>query len=130
LDITEISLDQIEVSSFSSLGHGLELSDDLYSLVDTPESAGKVLHSDVHVLEFLGEFLPLVVPEGCQVQVDQFGGEPGELVIQADAVVASGGYIAFFVLGGRLPGVGMDNLHLGIPDSHPNSSITSLQNLI
>jgi len=130
LNIAKVSLDQIEVSGFSSLGHGLELSDDLNSLVYTSQSAGEVLHGDVHVLELLGEFLPLVISECCEVQVDQLGREPGELVVQTDAVVASGGYITLLVFRGRLPGVGMDNLHLRIPNCHPNSSIASLQNLI
>ena len=61
----------------------------LYSLVNLTQGRCEVLHCDIHVLQLLGELLPLVIAERGEVEVDQLGGEPGELVVQADAVVAS-----------------------------------------
>jgi len=88
LNITGVVLDQVEISGFSSSRHGLELPHHLNTLIHTTESAGEVLHCYVHVLEFLGKLFPLVIPEGGDVEVDQLGAEPGELVVQADAVVS------------------------------------------
>jgi len=98
LNVTRVTDNQIEVPRLCSFTHGLELSHYLNSLIDTPECAGEVLHCHVHVLEFLRELLPLVVSEGGEVEVDQLGREPGELVVQTDAVVTSLGHVALLVL--------------------------------
>ena len=102
----------------------------LNSLVDTPQCSREVLHGDVHVLELLGEFLPLVIPEGGEVEVDQLGRESGELIVQTDAVVTSHGDVALLVLRARLPGVRVNHLGHGVPHSHSYGSVAPLQNLV
>ena len=103
---------------------------DLNSLVDTSEGAREVLHSDIHVLELSRELLPFIIAERGEIEVDKLGREARELVVETDAVVSSHRNITLLILGGGFPGVGMDHLHLRVPHSHPNSSITSLEHLV
>jgi len=129
LHVVRIVQDQIEVPGLGSPRHTLELSHDLYSLVHSLERHGEVFHCDVHVLQLLTELFPLVVPERGEVEVDQLSAEPGELVVQADAVVPALGRV-LLVLGACLPSVRVDYLHLWVPDGHSNSSISPLEDLV
>ena len=64
------------------------------------------------------KLFPLVVSEGGDVEVDQLGGELGELVVETDGVVSADSHRRFFILGGSFPGVGMNNLAVG-PEKYP-----------
>ena len=76
------------------------------------------------------EFLPFIISEGGDVEVDQLGTEPGELVVQADAVVSSTDNVTFFILGAGFPCIWMDNFHCRVSDGHPYGSIASFEYLI
>ena len=73
-------------------------------------------------LQLLGKLLPFVVSEGGEVEVDEFGAELGELVVQADRIIPPGGGV-LFVLGAGLPRIRVNHLSVGAADGKPDGSV-------
>jgi len=129
LNVARVSFDEVEVPSLGSPGHTLELTHYLYSLVYGLECRGEVIDGDVHVLQLLAELLPLVIPESSEVEVDQLGGEPGELVVQTHAVVTTLRAVLLILTAG-LPRVRVYNLRGRIPYCHPDGAVSALEDLV
>jgi len=101
---------------------------DVWVCLKTSLAYSEVLHVQLQLLDLLGVLVPCIVLHHRDIDVDQLASESGELVVNADGVVATGRYL-IRVVRSSLPLVGLHHFTSRIADGETSHSIASAHHL-